>query len=55
MPYFNVYGISDWPENLGEKFIIYKNKGFSTVDEAVAAARDEYYDKIDIVVEKLGE
>ena len=38
MARFNVYGVCDWPEEMGETFVIFVAKEFPDADAAAAAA-----------------
>lgn len=51
MKKYNVYGISDWPESLGEKFLIYREKEFLSEGLAIDAAKALYGNNVEIVVE----
>lgn len=48
---YNVYGISEWPESLGEKFLIYCEKEFPDEESAAIAAKASYGNNVEIVVE----
>jgi len=49
MKLFNVYGVSDWPESMGERFPIFLEKPFENEEEAKASAQAAY--STDLVVE----
>lgn len=49
MKLFNVYGISDWSESMGERFPIFLEKPFENEEEAKASAQAAY--STDLVVE----
>ncbi len=50
MARFDVFGVSDWPEDAGKRFAIYENTEFVDAPAAIAAARAEYNDKLEVVV-----
>lgn len=52
MTLYNVYGISNWPESLGEAFLIFSKKAFQSDEEAIQAAKAEYSDDLEVVLEK---
>ena len=47
----NVYGVSSWPEDCGEKFLIYENKEFPSKEVAVKKARQEYSRELEVITE----
>lgn len=49
--FYNVYGVSDWPENAGELFPIFLNKFFHTSQEAIDLAKKVYDNTIELVIE----
>lgn len=49
MKLFNVYGVSDWPESMEERFPIFLEKPFENEEEAKANAHAAY--STDLVVE----
>ena len=50
---YNVYGVSDWPEELGKLFIIFENKEFDSVEDARSAARHAYDEHLDVIVKEV--
>ena len=50
MPTYNVYGVSDWPKSIGQKFIIFEHKEFVDAEAAIRAAKDAYSDDLEIIV-----
>ena len=50
---YNVYGVSDWPEELGKLFIIFENKEFDSVEDARLAARQAYDEHLDVIVKEV--
>ena len=54
MKKFNVYAISDWPENIGQEFVIFEGKEFENKECAIQAAK-EHYDDLEIVVRECKE
>jgi hypothetical protein len=50
MPTFDVSGISDWPEDRGSEFAIFKETDFRDEREAVAAAHAAYSPDLEVVV-----
>lgn len=55
MPTYNVYGLSDWPESLGEKFLIFDRKEFSSQTSAATSAKKAYNDALEVIVEPIPE
>ncbi|MND53797.1 hypothetical protein D3C80_448440 [compost metagenome] len=51
MKKFNVYGVSDWPEELGKQFAIFLGKEFESKEHAKEAAQ-HHYDDVEIIVEE---
>ena len=47
----NVFGVSDWPESLGERFPIFLNEDFSSQDEAISLARKNYNGSLEVEIE----
>jgi|TARA_R110000851_G_scaffold297461_1_gene452711 hypothetical protein len=52
MPKYDVVGVSDWPEDNGAEFDIFKGKDFLDKAAATAAARVEYSDDLKVIVRK---
>lgn len=50
---FTVYGVSDWPEDCGKLFLIFKEKEFETQADAVIAARSAYSENLEVVVKEV--
>ena len=50
MKKFDVFGVSDWPENFGETFPIFLSTLFLDEDAAVAAAKSAYSDDLQVIV-----
>lgn len=48
---YNVYGVSNWPEEMGKKFEIFMNWWFDSTDDAIRAAKNAYHDGLEVVVE----
>lgn len=55
MPTYNVYGLSDWPESLGEKFLIFDRKEFSSQASAVTSAKQAYDDALQVIADPIPE
>jgi hypothetical protein len=51
MKIYNVYAISDWPENMGEKIVVYREKQFESEEQAELAGASQYPDLEIVVVE----
>jgi hypothetical protein len=50
MPKFDVVGVSDWPEDRGSEFDIFKGKDFPDEDAGIAAARAAYSADLEVIV-----
>lgn len=53
MKRFNVYGISDWPEELGKEFDIFIDKPFADEQAAIDAAHAAYDATLEVRVEEI--
>lgn len=51
---YNVYGVSDWPETMGQRFNIFTAKPFASEADAIAAARAAFDSDLEIIVEPSG-
>lgn len=51
MERYNVYFLSDWPEQLGERIDVYVDKPFVNEQDALDAASTQYND-VEFIVEK---
>lgn len=51
----DVYGVSDWPESYGERFLIFSKKRFTSEEEAIIEAKKLYNDSLIIECEVSGE
>ena len=51
----NVYGVSDWPESYGERFLIFSKKQFTSEKEAITEAKKQYNDSLIIECEVSGD
>lgn len=51
---YNVYGVSDWPETMGERFDIFTAKPFASEADAIAAAQAAYSSELEVIVEPSG-
>tara|TARA_Y100001938_G_C7963624_1_gene365622 strand:- start:619 stop:783 length:165 start_codon:yes stop_codon:yes gene_type:complete len=47
---YDVYGVSDWPESLGEEFPIFIGRQFDNVNDAIAAAHAIYNNDLEVHV-----
>jgi hypothetical protein len=48
---FNVYGVSDWPEEEGGRFAIFLEREFESKEHAKQAGHEQYSDDLEIIVE----
>jgi hypothetical protein len=48
-----VYGVSDWPEELGKTFEIFIDKEFEDEAAAIKAGKELYDDDLEIIVEEV--
>ena len=48
MARFNVYGVCDWPEEMGETFVIFVAKEFPDADAAAAAAHAAFSPSLEV-------
>ena len=53
MKKYNVYGVSDWPEEMGKEFEIFIEKEFASVGEAVKAAKETYCEDLEIIIKEV--
>lgn len=48
--FYNIYGVSDWPETDGELFPIFLNKFFQCRQEAIDLAKKVYDNSVELVI-----
>lgn len=52
MKKYNVYGISDWPEEQGKEFEIFIEKEFESIEDAIDAAKKAYSEELEVIVKE---
>lgn len=50
-----VFGISDWPENMGEEFAIFQVRVGETDEEAIERAREAYDSDTECIIREIEE
>ena len=53
MKKYNVYGVSDWPEEMGKEFEIFIEKEFESAEDAAKAAKEKYHESLEVIVKEV--